>query len=84
MGHEYLIPSIEYTPNEKMVLSLFDFWNTNDASQVFGGAIDYFYNDYVELIFMPYYIIGHDLSEFGMQKDLIGQCAAEVKVRIAF
>ncbi|MFC1887230.1 hypothetical protein ACFLYK_00300 [Candidatus Cloacimonadota bacterium] len=82
LAQDYLIPSLRYVASEKLEMSAFAFQNLNDSSSSLGLVFDYYYNDYVDFIITPLYLNGCRESEFGIQKELIGNYGIDLKVRL--
>jgi len=82
LAQDYLIPSLRYVASEKLELVGFSFLNLNDSSSSNAVVFDYYFNDYVDFILTPFYMNGGGGSEFGMQKDDIGEYGLDVKVRL--
>ncbi|MFC1478734.1 hypothetical protein ACFL57_04675 [Candidatus Margulisiibacteriota bacterium] len=84
LGRDYLVPSVALVIDEKLSLSGFAFYNMNDSSSITGGVIDYFYNDMVEIVFMPFFITGDSDSEYGMQKASYGDYGVQSLLKVTF
>ncbi|MFH1428355.1 MAG: hypothetical protein ABIH39_01295 [Candidatus Margulisiibacteriota bacterium] len=84
LGRDYLIPSVSLVIDEKLTLSGFAFYNINDTSSITGGVIDYFYNDTIEIVFMPFFINGDSSSEYGLQKAAYGDYGVQYFIKATF
>jgi len=84
MARDYLAPSLTYVSSEKITLRCFTYFNINDSSSASGAVFDYFYNDFLELIFIPAYLRGKEGSEFGMQKEAGGDYAFQAMLKVTF
>ena len=84
MGQDYFIPSFNWAVNEKLNLTAFGLLNINDSSLAIGGVSDYFINDNLEFIFTTAIVAGDATSEYGMQKALFGNYAAQAIIKWVF
>ena len=84
LAQNYLIPSLSWTVNEKLALTGFAFWNLDDGGVIGGGVVDYFINNNVEFVLMPYALKGGSDTEVGQQKALVGRYGAEAMIKWVF
>ena len=70
--------------DEKLTLTGYGIVNLNDSSLAFGGVADYFINDNLEFIIMPFVIAGDATSEYGSQKASYGNYGAAAKLKWVF
>lgn len=84
MAQDYLIPSWTYTVNEKLALTGFAFFNLNDGGIIGGGVVDYFINNNMEFVLMPFALKGGADTEVGIQKALVGRYGAEAMLKLVF
>lgn len=84
LGRDYLIPSCSVAVSEKLTLTGFGLLNINDSSYAVAGVYDYFIDNNLELIVMPFYIAGDSGSEYGIQKSTTGNYALQAKVKLVF
>jgi len=83
-ARDYLIPSLRMIYSEKMEIAAFSFINLNDKSTTNALVIDYFYNDYLDFIFTPFYMNGSEGSEFKLQSETVGEYGVDFKVRLIY
>ncbi|MFC1484870.1 hypothetical protein ACFL5N_00260 [bacterium] len=84
VGRDYFAPSVIYVFNEKYTLTGFVFSNLNDSSNVFGAVIEYFYNDIIELAFLPFFMTGDTDSEYGSRRAELGNFGIQALIKITF
>ncbi len=84
LAEDYLIPAWTYTVDEKLSLTGFAFWNLNDGGVIGGGVIDYFINNNMEFVLMPFALKGGPDTEVGIQKTLVGRYGAEAMLKWVF
>ncbi len=84
MGRDYFIPSCSVSVSEKLSLTGFGLVNLNDSSFALAGVADYFINDNLELIVMPFLIQGNPGSEYGIQKAAVGNAALQARIKWVF
>jgi hypothetical protein len=82
LGRDYLAPSLSYAASEKLTLTLFSFFNLNDGGSLFGGVVDYYYNDIVELVFLPVAISAPKESEYGDYRTQYGDYIMQGMVKV--
>ncbi|MBN2058400.1 MAG: hypothetical protein JW782_06360 [Candidatus Saganbacteria bacterium] len=82
MARDYFIPTLSWRVNQKMTLTGFAFYNTDDWGIIGGGVVDYFINNNLEFVFMPYFLKGGADTEVGLQKTAVGRYGAEALFKL--
>ncbi|MBN1622429.1 MAG: hypothetical protein JW871_07560 [Endomicrobiales bacterium] len=84
LGVDYIVPSASYLFSEKLTITGFVFSNLNDSSTIIGSVADYFYNDIIEIAILPFAVFGDSSSEYGSQKESVGDFGVQGLIKLAF